>query len=199
MCHIPSPPFLARLKKSEGFRAKPYLCPAGRVTIGYGHNLETHPESLTDDAPELVPRIRSGKLRGKALLAALNARPVWTREDAEARLIRDLESVMEDLSARCPAYRHLINLAGAATAGGTEAAAGNPDANAARCRAEVLIDMAFNMGTRGLMQFQATLDAVRADDYPLAASRMLESAWAGQVPGRAKADADCMRTGRWAR
>ena len=28
-----------RLKKHEGFRAKPYSCPAGHLTIGYGHNL----------------------------------------------------------------------------------------------------------------------------------------------------------------
>jgi lysozyme len=28
---------LALIKKFEGFSAKPYLCPAGRWTIGYGH------------------------------------------------------------------------------------------------------------------------------------------------------------------
>jgi len=29
-----------RLRVSEGFRAKPYRCPAGKLTIGYGRNLE---------------------------------------------------------------------------------------------------------------------------------------------------------------
>jgi len=28
------------LKQHEGFRAKPYVCPAGKLTIGYGINLE---------------------------------------------------------------------------------------------------------------------------------------------------------------
>jgi len=29
-----------RIKQEEGLRTKPYLCPAGKRTIGYGHNLE---------------------------------------------------------------------------------------------------------------------------------------------------------------
>ena len=28
------------VKESEGLRLKPYLCPAGKLTIGYGHNIE---------------------------------------------------------------------------------------------------------------------------------------------------------------
>ena len=27
-------------KRFEGLRLKPYLCPAGKLTIGYGHNIE---------------------------------------------------------------------------------------------------------------------------------------------------------------
>ncbi len=29
-----------RIKRHEGLRLKPYNCPAGHLTIGYGHNLE---------------------------------------------------------------------------------------------------------------------------------------------------------------
>lgn len=29
-----------RIKKHEGFRSKPYRCPAGKLTIGYGRNIE---------------------------------------------------------------------------------------------------------------------------------------------------------------
>jgi lysozyme len=32
-----------RIKQEEGLRMKPYLCPAGKRTIGYGHNLEASP------------------------------------------------------------------------------------------------------------------------------------------------------------
>jgi lysozyme len=28
------------VRKHEGFSPKPYLCPAGKLTIGYGHNLD---------------------------------------------------------------------------------------------------------------------------------------------------------------
>ena len=30
------------LAKFEGFREKPYLCPAKKLTIGYGRNLESN-------------------------------------------------------------------------------------------------------------------------------------------------------------
>ena len=36
----PSPRCVELVKRFEGFRAKPYLCPAGVPTIGYGHNFE---------------------------------------------------------------------------------------------------------------------------------------------------------------
>lgn len=32
--------WLERTKRYEGLRLKPYTCPAGKLTIGYGHNLE---------------------------------------------------------------------------------------------------------------------------------------------------------------
>lgn len=28
------------IKRYEGLRLKPYICPAGRLTIGYGHNIQ---------------------------------------------------------------------------------------------------------------------------------------------------------------
>jgi len=31
---------IERLKKHEGFRSKPYRCPAGKLTIGYGRNIQ---------------------------------------------------------------------------------------------------------------------------------------------------------------
>lgn len=31
---------LARIKRAEGFRTYPYQCPAGKLSIGYGRNLE---------------------------------------------------------------------------------------------------------------------------------------------------------------
>lgn len=34
-------------KRFEGLRLKPYTCPAGRLTIGYGHNLDDN--GITED------------------------------------------------------------------------------------------------------------------------------------------------------
>jgi lysozyme len=34
---------LASLKAEEGLRLSPYLCTAGRLTIGYGHNMDAKP------------------------------------------------------------------------------------------------------------------------------------------------------------
>lgn len=40
-----------RIKQEEGLRLKPYLCPAGKLTIGYGHNIEDNgiPRVIADD------------------------------------------------------------------------------------------------------------------------------------------------------
>lgn len=58
----------------EGFRAFPYLCPAGKSTIGYGHNLDANPLTENDrEAMGLVPGD-----------AAVN------RTQAEVLLVRDM-------------------------------------------------------------------------------------------------------------
>ena len=60
-----------------------------------------------------------------------------------------------------------------------------------------LVDMAFNLGARGLAKFRRMRSALVASNYALAAVEMLDSAWAGQVGARAREDAEIMRTGRW--
>ena len=39
------------LKRDEGFRSKVYTCSAGKLTVGYGHNLEDNdlPEHIASD------------------------------------------------------------------------------------------------------------------------------------------------------
>jgi lysozyme len=62
-------------------------------------------------------------------------------------------------------------------------------------RRRVLIDMAFNLGLDGLLQFKNTLAAIQAGDYNRAATMMLDSRWASQVGGRATRLARMMETG----
>lgn len=40
------------IKKNEGLRLKPYVCPAGKITIGYGRNLTDNGISI-DEAREM--------------------------------------------------------------------------------------------------------------------------------------------------
>lgn len=49
----------------------------------------------------------------------------------------------------------------------------------------VLINMAFNLGIRGLKKFKNTLKYIEAGEFEKAAKNMLLSRWAGQVGNRA--------------
>lgn len=64
-------------------------------------------------------------------------------------------------------------------------------------RQAVLIGMAFQMGTAGLLGFKNTLRHVEAGRWTQAATGMLASKWANQTPGRAARMARQMETGEW--
>jgi lysozyme len=65
-------------------------------------------------------------------------------------------------------------------------------------RQRVILNMAFNLGVPGLLNFQNTLAAVKARQWDRAAVGMLASRWAGQVHERANRLAHMMRTGETA-
>lgn len=62
-------------------------------------------------------------------------------------------------------------------------------------RQSVLLDMAFNMGVHGLLQFHNFLAACVAKDWQAAHDQMLQSTWANQVGQRAQRLAQIMLTG----
>jgi lysozyme len=64
-------------------------------------------------------------------------------------------------------------------------------------RRGVLLNMAFQLGTDGLLGFKNTLALVRDGKYAEAADAMLVSRWAEQTPARAKRMSDQMRDGSW--
>ena len=64
-------------------------------------------------------------------------------------------------------------------------------------RRAVLINMAFNLGVRGLLGFKNMLAAVEAGAYDRAAAEMMDSRWAGQVGERAARLARQMQMGEW--
>lgn len=64
-------------------------------------------------------------------------------------------------------------------------------------RQGVLVNMAFQLGTEGLLAFRQTLGLVRDGKYTEASEQMLKSKWAEQTPGRAKRLSEQMKTGEW--
>lgn len=64
-------------------------------------------------------------------------------------------------------------------------------------RRGVLLNMSFQMGVDGLMQFKNTLEMIKQGDFDKAADGMLNSLWARQTPERAKRLSLQMRTGAW--
>ena len=53
-------------------------------------------------------------------------------------------------------------------------------------RQEVMTDMAFNLGVRGVMNFKKMIAALEAKDYTQAAAEMLDSTWQQEVGDRAR-------------
>lgn len=64
-------------------------------------------------------------------------------------------------------------------------------------RRAVLVNMAFQLGTAGLLGFKNTLAMVQRGDYAGAAAGMLQSKWSQQTPERAKRLSEQMRLGVW--
>jgi lysozyme len=64
-------------------------------------------------------------------------------------------------------------------------------------RRAVLLGMAFQMGTAGLLGFKNTLELVRTGNYRAAGRGMMQSRWAEQTPKRAQRMAQQMETGLW--
>ena len=65
-------------------------------------------------------------------------------------------------------------------------------------RQECFINMAFNLGIRGLKNFKRMIDAAKRGDWEDAAREALDSRWATQVGNRAIRISEAMRTGEWA-
>ena len=64
-------------------------------------------------------------------------------------------------------------------------------------RQGVLINMAFQLGVAGLLEFKQTLKAVEEGRWADAAKAMLASKWATQTPARAARLAKQMETNLW--
>ena len=64
-------------------------------------------------------------------------------------------------------------------------------------RRAALLNMAYNLGTRGLRKFRRMWTAIEQSDWERAADEAMDSRWARQVKGRAHDIAYMLRTGQW--
>jgi lysozyme len=61
---------------------------------------------------------------------------------------------------------------------------------------DVLMEMCFQIGVKGVSKFSKTIDHIMRKDYRSASSEMLLSKWATQTPNRAKKLSDQMKYAR---
>lgn len=94
------------------------------------------------------------------------------KEVSDFWLNYEVDKVRGELSKRLPLYNKLDNV-----------------------RKDCLVNMAFNLGVNGLLNFKKTLKLVEQGDYSSAATEMLDSRWANQVGDRAKRLSEQMRSG----
>jgi len=75
---------IEQLKEDEGFRGRPYRCTAGKLTIGYGRNLESTP--LSNEEIQALGR------------TSFEDKPL-TEDEAEMLLVNDVNGVVRKAKA----------------------------------------------------------------------------------------------------
>lgn len=165
--------YLALLREFEGFYPDPYLCPSGCCTIGYGTNLEVHRKFIPWE------HIRLAGSKGKSLCNALKSLGMkWDKAAAEAAMLEELSETEAALRKQCVAYRTLLE-------------------KNEICRAECLLDMAYNMGVASLLGFYSTLPMIQRGEYSRAATNLKSSRWYKQVGRRSRAICQMIETGKY--
>lgn len=132
------------IMRDEGWRDKVYLCPAGRNTIGWGHNI---------DAKPLPPEIQ----------AYLEDYGYIEKFQGEIVLSEDISDALTDCN------RLFLNF---------------PTFSENRRRA--LVNFMFNLGLARAKGFKKANEAIRQEDWKLAAKEMRDSKWYIQVGERAE-------------
>jgi lysozyme len=98
----------------------------------------------------------------------------WTQEQADAALHDEIDLVIAQIDRRWPDWIKLDDV-----------------------RQAAIVSSVYQLGAPGAAHFLATIAAIQAHDWELAARQMLLSKWARQTPKRAARNAEMIRTGRW--
>ena len=136
-----SPQAIRTIKHHEGVRLKPYRCPALLWTVGVGHVL--YPDQ---------GRLKLEDRKGYALKDADNR--VWTQEEVDALLRRDLARFEQGVARMCPA------------------------ATGSQGRFDALVSFSFNVGL-GTLQRSTLRARFNRGDYDGAAAEFMKFTKAG--------------------
>lgn len=127
------------VKENEGLKLYPYRCSAGKLTIGYGHNLD-----------------------GLGISRAV----------ADLMFEEDFDRAYGQAAASIRGFLLLNGL-----------------------QQMAIVDMVFNMGIAGVLNFKKMIAAIAKGDHEEAANQILDSKYAKQCPTRARKNASLLRTG----
>ena len=141
-----------RLIQEEGCKLYPYLCPAKKNTIGIGRNLDDNGLS----AAELFHLFGSdiNKNISKSQVLELLKKRGITKEESLYLLDNDIDSIIAELRKQLRVFNSLDVM-----------------------RQSVLVDMAFNLGIKGLLCFTMMLGSVYRHEWKEAAKEMRDSLW----------------------
>ena len=139
-----SPKGEALMHRYEGFRSKPYLCPAHIWTIGYGHVLYQQQIRL----PVVRKEGYAGTLRNEFPLAAQDNR-VWTKTEIDELFRSDVQNF----------ERGVLRLV--------------PGVSGRQGAFDALVSFAFNAGLGNLQRSQIRMRANR-DDWEGAAEALMD-------------------------
>lgn len=155
------------LKKHEGFRGMPYLCPAGKRTIGYGCRL---PFSGAEAELILRHRVNRFEVRKKIYLYLAEKETIGygcklpiSKAEAELLLRYRVSKIERSV------IKRLFNVW----------------YDLPKTVKEVLIEMAYQMGVAGLFKFKKTMKFIRAKSFRAASIEMIDSQWARRYSMRA--------------
>ena len=155
------------LKREEGFGQRPYYCSEGKLTIGYGHCLETNPLTRSQ-----TKRVCGASLSNDEAIEWLETHGI-SEERAEWLLEVDINEAKAQLLTK---YEWMADLD--------------------EVRFEAIVQMVFQLGIAGVSRFHHMLRALRDGAYDKAADEALDSKWAEQTPERAERVAEQIRIGK---
>lgn len=175
------------IELSEGYRRFVYRCPAGKLTVGIGRNVEDRGIS-EEEARYLLDReavgfqpseLRCRVYRGGDGLYRIGygrdlERVGIRREEASHLLSNDISDARALLSTNEHFWNELDEV-----------------------RQAVCIDLVFNLGWAGYKSFKKFRVALEVGDFETAGDELYDSKWRTQTGNRARRNIEMIRTGEW--